>query len=247
VQHAGRALALDPASHEAAELVTKLIVEPPEKLPPELEDNLDRIDRASTRARVNRATISYSAPFALCLLFPFLEVKSWAWALAFYGALAITGAVTLKMGRTGRSNLAVLMIANVVVTVLLTRIAGPLVLTPILVCGLMIAFSSHPRIVNRSGLLIGYGVGVAFLPIALELLHILPLTTQMTDAGLLSTSGIFEVNRWAYLTTVIADLAFVFVVGLYVVHVGRIVRRTQRQLHVQAWHLHQLLPTTART
>ncbi len=241
---AGRALALDPESTEAAELVTKLLVEPPATLPSELVDELDRASRAGTRMRVSRAVIAYSAPLLSLLALPWLHVKSWAWLLALYVGLVITGGVALWMGLVrGRTSLSFLLIANLGVVVLWSRLAGPLMLTPVLICGVLLTVSSHPKLVTRSAVpLLVWGVVASFLPLVLEALSIIPRTLTPVDRGLLTQSTIFESTTLAHLALVIGNALFILVLASYASQLSRVVASTQRELRIRAWHLRKLLP-----
>ena len=244
MQSAGRALALDPESTEAAELVTKLLIEPPVQLPAELVDELERTEQAVTRVRIKKAVFAFSSPYVLGLLIPWLHVKSWTWLVAFYAALTLTGATSLWMGLTrGRTNLWFLLISTLAVVVLWSRLAGPLMLTPALICGVMIALASHRKLVSRPMAVLGWGVVAVAVPFVLEGLGAIPTSVRPTEAGLLTTSTIFGAGTNEHLTLLFANLVFVMVVGLFASQLGRMASAAQRQLHVQAWHLRKLLPT----
>jgi len=244
MQSAGRALALDPESAAAAELVTKLIIEPPEQLPAELVDQLERAEQAFTRARITKAVFAFSSPFVLLLLIPWLHVKSWTWLLAFYAALAVTGAISLWMGLVrGRTNVVFMLISTLTVSVLWSRLAGPLMLTPALICGVMVALASHPQMVPRPAVLLGWGVVAVALPFVLEGLDVIPTSLQQVETGLLTTSTIFGPGDNEHLALIFVNLVFVMVVGLFASQLGRMAAAAQHKLRVQAWHLGKLLPT----
>ena len=64
MQAAGRALALDPESHDAAALVTRLMLEPATRLPPELEEELSASEARVQRRQSRVATLSFIASTA---------------------------------------------------------------------------------------------------------------------------------------------------------------------------------------
>ncbi|MCX5744151.1 MAG: serine/threonine-protein kinase, partial [Proteobacteria bacterium] len=82
MRKAGRALALDPESIPAGELVTKLMLEPPTVLPPALRDRLDDDERVSAKARSRTAMIVYLSVFLFVLPVPWMTVASWPWFIA---------------------------------------------------------------------------------------------------------------------------------------------------------------------
>jgi bacteriorhodopsin len=64
-------------------------------------------------------------------------------ALAAFVALTATGATAFWMAqRRGRTSVPFLMSASLVVVVLWSRFAGPLMLTPVLICGLLLALQT---------------------------------------------------------------------------------------------------------
>jgi serine/threonine-protein kinase len=63
---AGRALALDPESQDAAALVTRIMLEPPDEIPPELERSI-RAREAEYMARSSRVAMGATASFFLAL------------------------------------------------------------------------------------------------------------------------------------------------------------------------------------
>jgi serine/threonine-protein kinase len=244
MQTAGRALALDRESKEAAEIVTKLIVEPPDKLPAELVAQLEQAEQVATRARVKKAIFAYSTPLAIVLVLPWVDVKSWSWLVAFFIALGAVALVALWSGiKFGRTNLPFLLIGNIVVITLFSRLAGPLMLTPVLACGVLLALASHQHLVPRPGLLLAYGALVVALPFVLEMIGVLPSSLHHTPGGLLTTSTIFQSSINTHYALIAGNVLFVFVHGLYSSQLGRIVAAAQHKLHVQAWHLRKLLPT----
>jgi len=243
MRRAGRALALDPKSSEAAELVSSLMVTPPATLPDEVLESITTAERQLSRQRITHAVLAYVSPFVLWPVIPFMHVKSWEWLGTFYFMLAAVAAVSLFMGRrSGHVNLPFLLVANLVTVVLWSRLAGPFVLTPALLCGLMLAFASNREMIARPWLLLSWGAVAIFLPFVLEWIGLLERTWYMTDTGLVSRSMMFGAGGAELVTMILANAVFVLVVGSFASHLRRNLSRAQRDLHVQAWHLRQLLP-----
>jgi len=244
IHAAGRALALDPQSSAAAALVTKLIVEPPTTMPAELAARLESIEQANTRARINKASIAYVSPLLLLPAIPFLHVKSWPWIVVFYVTLVATAASMYLMARWyGRPKLSILMGSLLVGVILVTRLAGFMVITPVMICGVMLALASNPQLVMRPALLIGWGLVSCFVPLALEALGVLATSFRSGADGLLSISTMFASGPREHALLIAGNAIFISVVGLYASHLGRMAATAQHRLHVQAWHLHQLLPS----
>src|SRR5262249_23532721 len=106
IRRAGRALALDPESHDAAELVGGLLLEPPpaSRMPVDLMRGLEDQDRQFDRARLRIAVWAYLSVF---LVLPFLlamEIKNWGNVVAIYGLMLLGAAASTHYARSGRSS-----------------------------------------------------------------------------------------------------------------------------------------------
>src|SRR5262249_34662499 len=130
VRRAGRALALDPESVEAGELVTSLMLEPPKKLPPDLLASLDAEDRAFNKQRSRAAMWTALSLFGFWAVMPFLAVKSWGNLAAFYGLIGMSALVGWGVSRTGRTRLRVTLTVIALIVFAFSRVLGPFVLTP---------------------------------------------------------------------------------------------------------------------
>ena len=98
---AGRALALDPESSEAADLVGSLLLESPKSIPQELALTLEAQERMFSRDRSRKAIYAYLSIFLLTPVLAVLEVKNWGALLAFYGVVVVCITVTMQSARTG--------------------------------------------------------------------------------------------------------------------------------------------------
>jgi serine/threonine-protein kinase len=249
LRHAGRALALDPESTAVAGLVTRLLVERPTELPPELVANLAELDRESLRKRSRRAAISYATVFAFLGLLPVLRVESWPWLVGFYAVLGGMVAFAWRNVYTGNvtPRLAMLsMLGNLALALVFTRIAGPFMLTPVMICGALLAVASHPWNQQRPWTLFAWISVTVLTPILLEALGILAQTWRIEDGAIVTTSTIYGIYGSIEAgALVVANLAFMLLVGAFAFTVTRTARDAQRDLHIQAWHLRHLVPEVA--
>jgi len=247
IQRAGRALALDPESTEAAELVTSLIVEPPRELPNELVASLAADDRAATAARTRRGVYAYLAILAFWPITPFVDVADWRWVIALNVCLVGLVVFGARAARRARLSIPIAMAANLVLAALMTRIASPFLLTPLMICGALLAFSADRWTMARPRWLVGWGVVAVMLPFVLEALRLFPPSWRVDGAGFHAWSPIYaNPNQVAAGALLLANLIFVCVVGWYALAINRSADAAKRQLHIQAWHLHKLLPSRFR-
>jgi serine/threonine-protein kinase len=245
---AGRALALDPEASGAAELVTRLMLEPPPEPPPELVELLRESDATHVRRRARTAILAYLAIASFLPVAAWNGVRKWPVVLGVFGvALAMALAAVQLRRKPDRTFLEMMVYAlgNVALIVMLSRMAGPFTFVPAVVCFMTMSVMSYPAFVLRPWSLIIMMVIGFLLPIVLEFFEVLPKTWDLIDGGLVSHAGALELQGSSSVTMVIvASLATIIVAGVHGATIAKSSRQAQRQLVTQAWHLRQLLPTT---
>ena len=246
IRRAGRALALDPDSTEAAALVTALMVEPPKQLPPDLVRSLAADDVATTRDRSKKGFFAFLSIFLFVPLVPFLDVKSWALQFLFWGVIGLV-CINAWLGyRTGRARIYPVLFGNLAAIFVFSQIAGPFMLTPIIIVGTMIAYTASPRISARPWLIAMWGVLAVMLPIVLELTGVIPRTFEIHDGAIVTTSQFYRLRGWGEeVALIVANAGFIAIAARFAFGISRSRQDAQRQLQIQAWHLRQLLPTNS--
>jgi eukaryotic-like serine/threonine-protein kinase len=244
----GRALALDPESAEAAELVTRLMLEPPVEPPAELREALEEHDVIAVRRHARQAIAAY---VALASFFPIAiwnGIRRWDVVIGvFFIALALATAAW-RIHRQPLRSLAEMVtyaLGNVLLIGVMTRMVGPFTFVPALTCVVIMSTMAYPAFIVRSWLLITL-IAVGFLiPIVLELAGVLSSTWEIQSGQLISHAGALEIGGTPTLALLIlASLATIMIAGTLAGRIYRAGRDAQRQLAMQAWHLRQLLPTT---
>nr|MBA3820340.1 hypothetical protein [Deltaproteobacteria bacterium] len=247
MRRAGRALALDPESVDAAELVSALVLEPPPAIPPGLAASLAAYDSDQTKQRARRALYAYCVIVALFPVLLLLEVKNWTFVIAFYGAITTGMLVTAQAISQGRSRLAPVLVVNLAIVVLFTRFGGPFLLTPVLICCMLTSITAIPALHHRTWLVLAWIVAAVMLPIILEWVDVLPRSWAMTDGATVVRSTVFHSrgDAAAVFSLTFTSLAFTVVAGLVALGMSRSRSRAERQIFMQAWHLRHLIPETA--
>src|SRR6185436_8639932 len=167
---AGRALALDPTATEAAELVTRLLLEPPREIPDEVDVRLARIDADAARHQ------SRIAAYAMLCYFAFVPFLLWTGVrdLRYLGAFIVLAAASAFQlhwiaRRPDITPRAIYLNAclNAVLIALVTRMVGPLLMVSAIAATTLVAYAAHPRFGRMSvvGAILGAAVAV---PWALE-------------------------------------------------------------------------------
>jgi serine/threonine-protein kinase len=244
IRAAGRALALDPESAEAGQLASSLILSPPDAVPGELQDSLDHADRAASRVRSKTSMIGFAAVLPFAAIVPFVEVKSWPLFIGFFAAVAGMVLISWLSYRRGGQIVWVSLVSTLLTTILLSRIASPFVLTPVVVCAIAVALTASPWLLERSWVVVGWVLAAVLLPFVLEELGVFERTWSFDGDHLkIGSSVIHGINRTAEaFVLVAANVVFIAAAGLFARATNRDHRRAARRLHVQAWHLRQLLP-----
>jgi eukaryotic-like serine/threonine-protein kinase len=241
---AGRALALDPESKETAELVSSLIVEPPEDKPSELVDVIENNETQHAKKRAFKGMVGVLSLLSLSPVVFFLDVKNWPWLIAIWVTLGSLVGLLWNTHRTGRVYGVPLLLYGVAMAILFSRLASPLVLVPALMCGAILPFSNIPRINDRPFVLYAWCVVVALLPSLLELVGVLEPTLSIGGGEYIELrSAVFaHSQQLGLLSLVVANAVLLLAVARFAIAIGRDRRDVQGKLTNQAWHLRKLLP-----
>jgi hypothetical protein len=224
--------------------VTSLLVEPPRELPAELVASLADAERKASRVRSRKAMVAFLLPCAVALLIPFIEVRSWPLLIAFFAAMLGLAAMAWSSYRRGRVILPLTLVGTLVGCAVFSRVAGPFILTPVFTAAVLIAVTAMPWMTARRPAVIGFAIVVSILPVALEAVGVFDPTWWFAGDLLVTRSAILEgVHGWVEpVALVIANSFFTIILGLFALAITRDRTAAQRDLHIQAWHLRQLLP-----
>jgi serine/threonine-protein kinase len=244
VHAAGRALALDPESSEAADLVAALLVEPPRVLPPALVASLRDAERDAHRVRTRTAIASFLIALSVIVLVPLVEVRSWPLLTAVFGSMAGMAGISWLSYRRGAPIVWVALAVTFATTLIMSRVLGPFILTPIITCGIVLGLTAIPWVLARPWVMVGWIVVAVIAPVALEAVGWLQRTWWLEDGLIRVQSAVVHGTSQTTVTAalVVAHIVFIAGVGRYARITSRDRRDAERRLHIQAWHLRQLLP-----
>jgi serine/threonine-protein kinase len=244
---AGRALALQPESAEAAELVTSLILSPPDPHPPELEAELEESEVVLARGRGLKAVTSYLGLLSLAVVLIWFDVADWTWLLGIFGGIGGFVVISWVTYKTGRIFTWQVLLGTIALCILFSRLASPYVLVPTLICGTAMSICNIPWLNERPWVLYLWILAAATVPPLVEWLGLIDPTTHIRNGHIVLDSAIFGASGQENMVALfIANAMFLMTVMRFGVVLARDRRNAQRNLIVQAWHLHQLLPKTAR-
>jgi serine/threonine-protein kinase len=242
-RHAARALAFDPTSREAADLVARFILEPPAKDPPELVASFERADTELARHRSRRSVLAF---LSIYLWAPFLfatDIQSWPLVGALFGSCTAMAGLVYWNSRTSKVPASALLAGNFVLAVVFSRLASPFVIMPTIVCGMLLALSTHHLLETRRWVLATWAATALVTPLVLEWVGVFAPTYRLTPEGVVTFSSIVRTRGPLDLAALICGQTLLgVVVALYATAFARTTRDAQRRAHRQAWHLEQMLP-----
>jgi serine/threonine-protein kinase len=246
VRAAGRALALDPESTDAADLVTALLVEPPRVLPPALVASLEAAERDASRVRARTAMIAFGLVLAFAVIIPFAEVQSWPMLLGFFGAVFGMVIVSWLSYRRGAQIAVISLVSTFATTLIASRVAGPLVLTPVVTCGIALGLAAIPQLIARPWIVLAWIAAAVIAPVALEATGVFEPTWWFDGDSIRIRAALLHGHNPTVETVglVVAHAGFIAMTGMFARAISRDRRAAEYRLHIQAWHLRQLLPVS---
>jgi serine/threonine-protein kinase len=240
-----RAIALDPHAREAAELVARLMLEPPEQAPPEVEQELLAADLADMRRQASRTGLSgLGLGLLLLVTLTYFAGLHDTWYIATLVGMVVLAVVSTRIVVDWPVNWLVwrTIAANTLVLVVIALATTPILIAPgvaVLTAGLLAA---RPRL-RPIWLIYALSVAAMLVPWGLEVIGYLPRTIDVTGDGLVLHLATTRLDG----SVALAGLALWVVYGpaLALILTRSIFRdrsRMERSLHVQAWQLRQLVP-----
>ena len=243
IRAAARALAFDPTSPQPADLLGRLMLEPPKEVPKEVEAELEKADLESLKKSARFGTL---AALAYLLFFPILFWIGFrdAWYHIAGPSLCLF-IVAVELGLAPRNPywsgyLAIG--ANLAMIALLSRIVSPFLIGAGPATVIVMLLANHKRLIN-TWLLAVLSVVATLAPWFLELAGVLSPRAFVTGDSFVLRTAAGGLDSFASLFGLV--LYIVVLIGLATV-LSRIQdnerRGIQRNLQIQAWQLRELLP-----
>jgi serine/threonine-protein kinase len=242
---AGRALALDPTSSAAAQLISRLMLEPPRVAPPEVVARLAAQDLAQTQLQGRLAAASYLSYLAFLPLFLIGGVTSWPTLAMIYGVIGLGAIHAVLIARQPRLTLAGVtagLVVNAAILIAFGRILGPYLLVPAMSTAVMSAISTYPALVPRvprTWLILSTAIWV---PAALEAAGVWSATTTFADGAIVVRSPAIGVGPGTQVLLLMFGMLLLLATAMFSRRLMIGARAAQHQLELQAWQLRQLAP-----
>jgi serine/threonine-protein kinase len=245
MREAAAALALDPALTAAAELVGRLMLEPPRATPPEVHEAIVAEDIRISRVNAKAGALAVAVSIAFSPLVWWMAPGAGGHLAALVGMLLANGIVCLYNLRAARPRIGLAVIGNAVVVGLLAVMFSPILIAPGVAAVLAMAMVVTPRLsrLNSAGIVTALTIAAMLGPWLAELAGLAPPTIAVLGDGIFLHA---PAVRGSEATTIAVGM--LYSVGLIVGSswMGEAMRtrigEAHRHLHLQAWQLRQLVP-----
>jgi hypothetical protein len=234
---AGRALALDPSLTAAAELVARLMLEPPKVIPPEVIKKINDDDRTAQRRNARLGARAYLA-FSVFLPILFSGVLTGS-TLALIACTAVSCVLLMFADRPKLVG-----IVNVIMVAVLARMFSPLFLAPGIAAIATLALVHGPTYRSAAATW-GFAIAMVFavlVPLFAEEAGWISSTMTLDTAFISFHSPDVRLSATQGLIGLVGNAIMMIVAGAWV---GSTLWKTQRSLrqtlHLQAWQLGQLV------
>jgi serine/threonine-protein kinase len=227
----------------------RLLTEVPDEMPATASAELE-----AARAQARRATARVSAFRYLTWLVGtpvllWMGVREPLVAAATFGAVATSAAIAWWAHRRGRGDersSLLIVAASSVALIFLNSLAGVFLIVPGLVAINTLYFSLHADRASRRLITLA-GLAAILLPIALELIGLVPPAYRFADGAIhvLPRMTALPANQTLPLLLAI-NVALVVTPGVMAGRVRDALAEAERRLFLQAWQLRQVLPDGAR-
>jgi len=244
---AGRALALDPQNATAQTVLGHLLLEAPETFPAEALAAADAERIESRRAVVRLAVHVYRLVIVLGVgMIVFLNVVE-LWPIFIIIALAFASMFGSHWFANRKLPLRtpwmlVGLAVNCTMLGMSALVFGPLFVTPVFLIGSLASWLTQPWGYSSWVVVAAHCVPV-FIVVALEALGLVPSTFQLDPHQVVLTSWVVELTPAATILVLTLSIAMQLLnTASLTLSNRRIQEHAQNRIHVQRWHLQQLLP-----
>ncbi len=243
---ASRALALDPESRDAADLLMRVMLEPPVEAAPEARARVREADGEMVSQHSRAAMPGYLLIASFLPLLMWNGVRAWPLALGMSGLAVAMAAAAWDLTRRPHRSLGYMIayaVGNALLIAVIGRFSGPWLVVPAVFAFVTSSVVTYPAFLARTWLLVGIMLAGFLAPIGLEAVGALPRTWTLGEAGLLTSGhGMHLEGAPAVVTLLVASVATIVMAGLQSARVANASRAAHHRLVVHAHRLGQLLP-----
>jgi serine/threonine-protein kinase len=245
MREAGQAIALDPTLTPAAELIGRLMLEPPKRVPPQVHEELKELDRTTTRRFTQNAIGMHVSTFVTLPIVWALGIHDSLYMWLFGIGSAVGLAFALYELRTKCDLFWVHAIVLCYGMALMARVMTPYVIAPTMVAVNAVAMAFHPRGRDRRQFAVFLVIAIAAVMCvwAAEQLGWISPTLIFIEGGIFIRSPIAGIDHFPVEIALGIWIPFATVMSsLTAYSTARVATRARERAHLQAWQVRQLVP-----
>ncbi len=248
MRSAGRALALDPESNEAADIVTSLMLQPPADPPPEVQEAQKAADAQGISKHARTSVLAYIVLASFLPVASWNGIRDWPVIIAIFAVSCALGLCALYFVFRPRVSFGALIfyaLANAGLMALLSRAISPWTFVPALTCIMIMSMMAYPQFSSRPWILLSLFVTGFSVLIGLEVRGFIDPGWEIRDGSIVLHGMALQITSSSTLMLLfVASIATIVMAGVHAAATYRAGRQAQQQLVMQAWHLQQLLPAS---
>ena len=246
MREAGRALALDPTATDAADLVGRLMLEPPTAVPVEVVDEIRDLEDRELKTLTRIAVGAFMAYLMFLPAMFWIGVRDTGYVAAAAVAMCINGIMAMWLAwrrqRTSAAWIYTAIFTNGILIAIMSRMLNPFLVAPGLAAGTTMAFALYPFV--RTWVLCLITGTAALGPWLLEVVGVWPRTIGTVDGDLvMHAPGLVLRMPHTEISLALYVSILVVITGVMASRLSGAIRDARQRLQLQAWHLRQLVPS----
>jgi serine/threonine-protein kinase len=243
IRAAARALAFDPTSPQPADLLGRLMLEPPKEAPVEVEQELEQADFESLKKSARFGTLAALAYLSFFPILFFIGFRE-PW-YHIVGPLLCAFIVAVELGVAPKNPYLsgyLAIAANLAMIALLSRVVSPFLIGAGPATVIVMLLANHKRLIN-TWLLSGLCVTATLLPWFLELVGALSARAFVEGDAFILRTGAGGLNEMGALVGLVLYIVVLIALATVLSRIQDNERRgVRRNLAIQAWQLKELIP-----
>lgn len=243
IRAAARALAFDPQSPQSADLLGRLMLEPPAEAPVEVEQEIEKLDMESLKRSARFGTYTaliYVLFFPVLYLIGFRDGWYHVAGTALCGFIVFIERVVAPRNAFWSGYLAIA--ANLALISLLAWIINPFLIGASPGTIMVMVLATHQRLI-KTWLLAALAAIATLAPWGLEQVGVLAERSVVEGSGFIFHTSAGTLHPQAALIGLAAYVVAMFSAALFVGRAQDNERRGERRsLQIQAWQLRELVP-----
>ena len=247
MREAAGALALDPTLAGAAELVGRLMLEPPRETPREVSAEITADDERTAKAIARAGLWAVIGGLAFMPLFWWIAPAGSIYPLVLTVLLLLDGVVAMIAVRSRRPVPGLVAIANTIIVIALARTFSPILIAPGIAASLAMAMVLTPRFswLGSAGVIGAMMVAAVILPFVLELAGAISPTMAIEHGGVVfHAPGLGQDEKPILFVGALYSAALIAGASIAAAGLRASTRKAYHRLQLQAWQLRQLVPTS---